>query len=269
MNEYYKSLLSNKEKMRNSFSWISDEQFDFVKQNFHDLECDLKAFISYSNKDKEIAAMIKSALSNLGISSFLAHEDISPSQDWQGEIINQLNTCNIFVPLINENFKESEWTSQEAGAAFIRAMHIVPVSVHLPNQPFIDPYGFISKFQALKLTIDPDILSTFPGRIVSDIQHKIAQALKLKSTIIEKVRNCFVNSLVNSISFADANSKAESISQLAPFGKQRLRMIVFAYTFNDQIRNANRASGLIEKLVKDNITELDDIARSIFEGDKP
>ena len=136
--------------MQSSYSWITDQQYDYIKQNFHDLECNLKVFISYSSKDKHIAAIIKEGLSNLGQSSFLAHEDIAPSKEWQNEIINELKTCNVFVPLITENFKESDWTSQEIGAAFINDMEIIPISVDLPNQSSILPYGFISKYQALK-----------------------------------------------------------------------------------------------------------------------
>ena len=108
MNEHNKHLLANKENMRRSFEWVTDEQFDYIKQNFYDLECDLNAFISYSSDDKEIAGIVKKALSNLGIDSFLAHEDITPSQEWQVEIANKLNTCNIFVPIITENFRESD-----------------------------------------------------------------------------------------------------------------------------------------------------------------
>ena len=81
MNEYYKYLLADKENLRKSFEWVTDEQFDYIKQNFYDLECDLNDFISYSSEDKEIAGIVKKALSNLGIDSFLAHEDITPSQE--------------------------------------------------------------------------------------------------------------------------------------------------------------------------------------------
>lgn len=266
MDEYYKSLLENKEIIEYRFSWITDEQLDYIKQNFHDLECDLKAFIRYSNKDKEVAGIVKKALSNLGIDSFLVHEDITPSQEWQVEIVNQLNICNIFVPLISDNFRASDWASQETGAAFIKGMDIIPISFDLADQTFVTPYGFISKYQTSKWKIDPDILRTYPGRIVSDIQDKIIQALKSKDNIVEKVRNCFVNSFVNSISFEDANSKAESISQLNPFGKQRLTILALGYMLNEQIKNAFKASVSVKKLIEDNKTELDDIAISIFEN---
>ena len=265
MNEYYKYLLADKENLRKSFEWVTDEQFDYIKQNFYDLECDLNAFISYSSEDKEIAGIVKNALSNIGINSFLAHEDITPSQEWQGEIVNKLNTCNIFVPIITKNFRESDWTSQESGAAFIKEMDIVPISIKFPEKPFIDPYGFISKYQALKWTIDPNNFKDSQRQIVSDIQHLIAKTLKSKNNVIEKVRNCFVNSLVNSFSFADANSKSESIERIGPFGKERLTILVFGYTFNDQLNGSSAGSSRIERLVHENKDELDEIAISIFE----
>lgn len=265
MNENYKHLLANKENMRRSFEWVTDEQFDYIKQNFYDLECDLNAFISYSSDDKEIAGIVKKALSNLGIDSFLAHEDITPSQEWQVEIANKLNTCNIFVPIITENFRESDWTSQESGAAFIKGVDIVPISVVFTDEPFILPYGFISKYQALKWRIEPEDLKTYPGRIVSNIQGMLVKTLKSKDNIIEKVRNCFVKSLVNSISYADSNSKSESISHLGPFGIKRIKIIAFGYTFNDQIRESSRASPRIKRLIDENREELDKLSMSIFE----
>lgn len=265
MNEYYKYLLADKENLRKSFKWVTDEQFDYIKQNFYDLECDLNAFISYSSEDKEIAGIVKNALLNLGINSFLAHEDITPSQEWQGEIVNKLNTCNIFVPIITKNFRESDWTSQESGAAFIKGMDIVPISVKFPDETFILPYGFMSKYQALKWTIDSHNFKDSGRQIVSDIQYLIAKSFKSKNNIIEKVRNCFVNSLVNSFSFADANSKSESIGHFDPLGKERLTILVFGYTFNNQIRRSSRGSSSIERLIVENKDELDKLAMSIFE----
>ena len=265
MNEYYKHLFENKENLSKSFEWVTIEQFDYIKQNFYDLECDLNAFISYSSDDKEFAGIVKNALSNLGINSFLAHEDITPSQEWQVEIVNKLNTCNIFVPIITENFRESDWTAQESGAAFIKGMDIVPISINFPGKPYILPYGFISKYQALKWTIDLNNFKDSRRQIVSDIQYLIAKTLKSKNNTIEKVRNCFVNSFVNSVSFVDANSKSESIDQLDPFGKERLTILVFGYTFNNQIRGSSAGSSRIERLIDENKDELDKLAMSIFE----
>ena len=265
MNDYYKDLLQNKEHTKNFFRWITDDQFDYIKQNFHDLECDLSAFISYSNKDKKIAGIVKKALSNLGIDSFLAHEDITPSQEWQDEIVNKINNCNIFVPLISDNFRESDWASQEIGAAFIKGVDIIPISFYSADQTFVTPYGFISKYQTLRWKIDPGIPSNYQYKIVLDIQNKIAQALKSKNNIVEKVRNCLVNSFVNSSSFQDTNNKSESIDNLNPLGKERLTILILGYILNNQIKNAFKASDLVIKLIKDNKEELDDILISIFE----
>ena len=268
MIEFYKNLLESKENMTSSFGWISEEQFEYIKQNFQDLECNLNTFISYSTKDKKIAAMIKDALSNLGISSFLAHEDISPSKEWQTEIVNELKSCNIFVPLITDNFKQSEWTDQESGAAFIKGADIIPLSVSLDGKLFITPYGFLSKYQALKYTIDPTVLNDFPLRITRELQSKLVDALKTKSNIVEMVRNCYVNSIVNSKSFADSNNKYQSLDQLKPFNRTQMRMLVFGYVLNNQLKSTYKAGPHLRTFIESNVTDLDEISKSIFENGK-
>lgn len=40
------------------------------------------AFISYQTADKQIAGRIKELLESIGITSFLAHEDIDVSEEW-------------------------------------------------------------------------------------------------------------------------------------------------------------------------------------------
>lgn len=107
---------------------------------------DLRAFISYATPDKEIATEVKQKLENFGIESFLAHEDIEVSEEWKIRIIDELYRADIFVPILSNEFKTSDWCSQEAGIAAFRDYHqnilIIPLSL---DQTI--PYGFINHRQ--------------------------------------------------------------------------------------------------------------------------
>ncbi len=73
----------------------------------------LKAFISYSTDDKNIAGQVKTVLNEHGIVAFLAHDDIHVSQEWKDRLIQELNETNIFIPLLSRSFKESDWAPHD------------------------------------------------------------------------------------------------------------------------------------------------------------
>ncbi|HIH44794.1 MAG TPA: toll/interleukin-1 receptor domain-containing protein, partial [Candidatus Methanoperedenaceae archaeon] len=60
----------------------------------------LRIFLSYSTNDKVIAGSLKTLLELMGFEVFLAHEDIEPSVEWQEEIKDNLDKCDIFIPLL-------------------------------------------------------------------------------------------------------------------------------------------------------------------------
>jgi hypothetical protein len=104
----------------------------------------MKAFISYSTKDKKYGGVVCSVLQELNIESFLAHDNLIVSEEWQKRILAELKSCDIFVPLLSKSFRESKWCDQETGIAIIkRGVLIVPISL---DQTL--PYGFLSKIQA-------------------------------------------------------------------------------------------------------------------------
>src|ERR1035438_3292379 len=103
----------------------------------------MRAFISYSVIDKQFAGGVKRALENLGVECFLAHEDIRVSEEWKDRILQELREADIFVTVLSERFKASEWCSQELGFIVSRPeVVIVPLSIDGTN-----PYGFISHVQ--------------------------------------------------------------------------------------------------------------------------
>lgn len=119
----------------------------------------LCAFISYQTADKQVAGKLKEILSKYNIDSFLAHEDIDVSEEWQKEIFKYLKKSNIFICILSKNYLESNYCIQESGIAAIKNMTIISLSLDDTNPP-----GFISKYQGEKVKFEKlSIEDIIPG----------------------------------------------------------------------------------------------------------
>jgi len=244
------------------FPLITKEQYIYIKENFMELDCDLRVFISYSHENREIAGMIKEAFTILGIDSFLAHEDIPGGEEWENEIKGELKKCNIFVPILTNEFKESEWTCQEIGAAWIRNATIIPLSLIIDGKEAVMPSGFIKKIQVLKINLPKDKKER--KHTINQLVQRISKTLANKQEISERVKGCFVNSLFKSQSFDESNSKSTAISSLKPFSVPQIKMIVFSYVLNAQIYGAYLMNKEIKSLLNENQDKMDETLKSIF-----
>lgn len=118
------------------------KEYPKVWENSNDT---LKVFISHLSSNKEIAEALKEALKPYYIDCFVAHEDITPTLEWQEEITKALNTMDVFISLHCENFKNSFWCQQEIGAAYTKNVKIIPIKFDGKE----DPCGFIGRIQGL------------------------------------------------------------------------------------------------------------------------
>ncbi len=123
------------------------------------------AFISYQTKDKATAGQLKTLLSQVGIESFLAHEDITVSEEWRLKIIEEIGKAQIFICLLSEDYIKSVWCVQESGiAAFRNDMIILPLSLDGTV-----PTGFIGNIQSAKVDPAKILLSDIiPGFLKRD-----------------------------------------------------------------------------------------------------
>ena len=103
-----------------------------------------RLFISHLSKDKLRATYIKKLLLRYGIDCFVAHEDISPSKEWQIVIENALSSTDALCAILSPDFSKSQWCDQEVGVALGRRKLVIPINSG------VDPYGFIGKWQAIK-----------------------------------------------------------------------------------------------------------------------
>lgn len=108
-----------------------------------DSTTDFRLFISHISEHKDKATRLKHCLEPLGISAFVAHEDIVPTLEWQNEIERALHSMDAFLAVHTKGFSQSYWTQQEIGFAYARNVKIISLKMGE------DPTGFISKQQAL------------------------------------------------------------------------------------------------------------------------
>ena len=102
-----------------------------------------RLFVSHLAEHRQFAAALQGELLRLGVSSFVAHNDIEPTREWQDEIESALETCDGMLVLLHTGFHKSKWTDQEIGYAMGRQVLIIAARFGT------DPYGFIGRFQGM------------------------------------------------------------------------------------------------------------------------
>ena len=189
---------------------------------------EVRAFISYATADKKYGAAVKETLDGIGIKSFLAHDDLKVSEEWQKRIIAELKQCRIFIPLLSEAFKASDWCGQETGF-YVKhrqsTVLIIPLSIDKTN-----PYGFISHIQRQPIPstgIDPQtIVDAIGGRWPSVVIEKLLDGVDKRAH-----------------SFREAEARIEPLVRyFEKFSKDQAARFARMAVDNGQIWSANLCS---------------------------
>jgi len=142
-----------------------------------------RLFLSHLASFKVQTAKLQNALKKYAISSFVAHEDIEPSKEWQLEIETALHTMDAMAVLLMPGFKESNWCDQEVGVAVGRDVLIIPV------RKGMDPYGFIGKYQGIQAN------NKTVGQVAHEIFETVAASQKTRSKILRSLSNAITQSI--------------------------------------------------------------------------
>ena len=102
-------------------------------------------FLSHRAAYRRQVAQVREQLESQGLRCFVAHEDVNPSKIWQNEILNALNTMDVFVGFVTDDFHGGGWPDQEVGYACQRGVPRVFVKVE-----GADPVGMVAREQALR-----------------------------------------------------------------------------------------------------------------------
>lgn len=154
-----------------------------------------RLFLSHLASFKIKASHLQAALRKYAITSFVAHEDIEPTKEWQNEIEAGLKTMDALAAILMPGFPESNWCDQEVGVAVGRGVLIIPIRKGL------DPYGFIGKYQGIQAQ----------GKTIGDVAEEIFATL-VKSP---KTKNKILISLSGALS--NATTSEEAIEKVSIF----------------------------------------------------
>jgi len=157
-----------------------------------------KLFLSHLATFKVPTSHLQAALRKYAISSFVAHEDIEPTKEWQQEIEAGLQTMDALAAILMPGFKESNWCDQEIGVAVGRDVLIIPIRRGL------DPYGFIGKYQGIQAH----------GKNIGEVAKAIFHTLVKSPKTQNKMLLAISGSIVNATSPEEALDKVAIIKSL-------------------------------------------------------
>lgn len=141
-----------------------------------------RLFISHVSKYKGSATNLKQCIANYGIDCFVAHEDITPSKEWEIEIEKALFSMDALCAIIVPEFAKSNWCDQEVGIALGQHKLVIPIDKGAV------PYGFFGKYQALKSH------NKNANEMADDIWRTIATNDRTKSLYLNKLVALILNS---------------------------------------------------------------------------
>lgn len=192
----------------------------------------LRILISHTSKYKAFAIQLKASLFELGVTAFVAHEDIQPTLEWQRELQLALNSMHVLVALVTEGFQESAWTNQEIGWALGRGIVTIPIKLGS------DPCGFMSAKQALPGAVDN--LGNLADRIVD---------LTLRDDFLRPtIRSAITIAMMHSVSFRNSRRIAEIIKSIDSFNESERNNLQTALKENRQVYQATGVPEIINRL---------------------
>ena len=181
-----------------------------------------KLFLSHISSFKKETAELQKRLHYFGITSFVAHEDIEPTKEWQTEIEIALKTMDGLAALLTTGFHESKWTDQEVGVAMGRSVPILSIRFGT------DPYGFIGKYQGIQGS----------GKDAKQISKEILIVLLNADKSKQRMVNCLVYSFIKSETYAESKEKIGLIEQASFLTAEQLTLLENSVKDNSQVKNS-------------------------------
>ena len=155
----------------------------------------------------------------------MAHEDIPPQTTWPEVIINALDRCDLFLPLLTKKFSESLFCQQETGYAYCLEVEILPVYISKA------PMGMIADIQAIR----------FNKKKFEQSCWKIINHVGKNENLSEPVLDNLIEWFGESPSYDDACERAKKILSEFEFSNQQVKKIRRLIKQKSQIHETKHA----------------------------
>jgi len=129
------------------------------------------------------------------------------------------------MPVLTNNFRKSKWADQEAGMAHILKKTVVPLKIH------VNPYGFISPYQAFSFNLKTVTISC----------KRLVLSLAKRPKIGNKIRDLLICKFGNSSSYDEAAINTMTLLRLNKYSKRQINQIIKFALENRQIYASRRA----------------------------
>ena len=181
----------------------------------------IRAFISHVSTHRELAHHLKQHLERLGVAAFVAHDDIEPMREWEGQIQKALFSMDVLLALMSPDFRHSKWTDQGVGVAVGRGVPVVAFRMGT------DPYGFIGKYQAFSVGTDPTLMA-------SAVFKYWLQSGDPKLNAVD----AYIRTVRDAENFETSNKLAGYLDCISHLSEKQEQALVSAFNENDQAHYA-------------------------------
>jgi len=193
-----------------------------------------RLFASHLHTDAVELSELKGELAAYGIDTFVAHEDILPTKEWQREIEGALDTCDAVLAYLTPDFHNSLWVDQEIGYCINRRILVVPLRLG------IDPYGLMGKFQGLQCrNIDAEVIAKNVFMLL--VHHSLTSA---------RMAEGLLGRFEDSENYESANRLAELLDEIESWTPELLRRLENAPKANGQVAEAWTAQRTVPRILR-------------------
>jgi hypothetical protein len=198
----------------------------------------LKLFMSHIARKQEFVGEVGAYLNFYGVSCFIAHVSIEPSEEWRDVIEAALRSCDAMAVFLHQGFHESGWCDQEVGFALARRVPVLPIALE------IMPYGFMEKLQAARCEpSDP------PWKVAQKLLQWLSRTPSAQTAMAEGLVTAFERSK----SYDNTRRVFNMLQNIPALTPSQLQRMETATKDNDQVSNAvlgpNAIPDLIHKLI--------------------
>lgn len=194
----------------------------------------IRLFVSHRDTHKVAAKDLADELEGYGITAFVAHDTIEPMTTWQLEILKGLDTMEVMLAFVTDDFHESTWTNQEIGFALGKNIPVIAMKLQQ-----LDPRGFIASTQALRGHLDRPKESA--AEIYRIMAGKLGSGKRLQSSLI--------SAFVQSPDFSETKYRFDRMDEVIKvLSVDEAIQICKGFRVNNQLYNSGYLTSRYERL---------------------